>query len=147
MSDLDLFGGLDAGGDTFDAAAFEKFKERMKQAAAQLKALQKQEKRQKQTEDELIRILVKFIKTGKKRDILLLVIRLLEMNVPAGFIVSLLLISNPDIQQELKLNLLPAGDIDEKIEKDTNRDRFMTAEEACDYHLIDQVVEHMETKK
>ena len=35
----------------------------------------------------------------------------------------------------------------EKIEKDTDRDCFMTAQEACDYHLIDQVVEHMETKK
>ena len=35
----------------------------------------------------------------------------------------------------------------EKIEKDTDRDCFMTAQEACEYHLIDQVVEHMETKK
>jgi ATP-dependent Clp protease protease subunit len=32
----------------------------------------------------------------------------------------------------------------DKIEKDTDRDRFMTAEEARDYHLIDQVVEQME---
>lgn len=32
----------------------------------------------------------------------------------------------------------------EKIEKDTDRDRFMTAEEARDYHLIDHVVEQME---
>ena len=29
----------------------------------------------------------------------------------------------------------------EKIEKDTDRDRFMTAEEARDYRLIDQVIE------
>ncbi len=35
----------------------------------------------------------------------------------------------------------------EKIVKDTDRDCFMTAAEACDYHLIDQVVEHMDTKK
>ena len=40
---------------------------------------------------ELIKILLKFIKTGQKRDQLLLVSRLLEQNVPAGFIVSLLL--------------------------------------------------------
>ena len=32
----------------------------------------------------------------------------------------------------------------DKIEKDTDRDRFMTAEEARDYHLIDHVVEQME---
>jgi len=30
----------------------------------------------------------------------------------------------------------------EEIEKDTDRDRFMTAEEACQYGLIDEVIEH-----
>lgn len=35
----------------------------------------------------------------------------------------------------------------EKIEKDTDRDRFMSAEEARDYGLIDQVIEHIETPK
>ena len=32
----------------------------------------------------------------------------------------------------------------EKIEQDTDRDRFMSAEEARDYKLVDQVIEHME---
>ena len=32
----------------------------------------------------------------------------------------------------------------EKIEKDTDRDRFMSAEEALDYGLIDRVIEHVE---
>jgi ATP-dependent Clp protease protease subunit len=32
----------------------------------------------------------------------------------------------------------------EKIEKDTDRDRFMSAEEAMEYGLIDQVIEHMD---
>ena len=31
----------------------------------------------------------------------------------------------------------------EQIERDTDRDRFMSAEEAMDYKLIDQVIEHM----
>ena len=31
----------------------------------------------------------------------------------------------------------------EKIEKDTDRDRFMSAEEAAEYHLVDKVIEHM----
>lgn len=35
----------------------------------------------------------------------------------------------------------------ETIEKDTDRDRFMTAVEAMEYHLIDKVVEHMDPKK
>ncbi len=34
----------------------------------------------------------------------------------------------------------------EKIEKDTDRDRFMTAEEAREYRLIDHVIEHMDGK-
>ncbi len=32
----------------------------------------------------------------------------------------------------------------EKIEQDTDRDRFMTAEEALEYGLIDAVIEHIE---
>ena len=31
----------------------------------------------------------------------------------------------------------------DKIEKDTDRDRFMSAEEAQEYALIDRVIEHM----
>jgi ATP-dependent Clp protease protease subunit len=32
----------------------------------------------------------------------------------------------------------------EKIEQDTDRDRFMSAEEAVEYRLVDKVVEHMQ---
>lgn len=35
----------------------------------------------------------------------------------------------------------------EKIEKDTDRDHFMTAQEAKEYRLIDHVIEHMESAK
>jgi ATP-dependent Clp protease protease subunit len=34
----------------------------------------------------------------------------------------------------------------DKIEKDTDRDRFMTAEEAREYRLIDKVVAHIDAK-
>jgi len=34
----------------------------------------------------------------------------------------------------------------EKIEQDTDRDRFMTADEACEYGLVDRVISHMEAK-
>jgi ATP-dependent Clp protease, protease subunit len=34
----------------------------------------------------------------------------------------------------------------DKIEQDTDRDRFMTAEESRDYKLIDEVIEHMQLK-
>jgi len=35
----------------------------------------------------------------------------------------------------------------EKVERDTDRDRFMSADEAMEYGLIDQVIEHMELPK
>jgi ATP-dependent Clp protease protease subunit len=34
----------------------------------------------------------------------------------------------------------------EQIERDTDRDRFMAAEEALEYRLIDRVIEHMESR-
>ena len=114
MSDLDSFFGADDRGEAMDPAAFERFKERMAAAAAQLKALQKQEQKQKKKEDELIKILLRFIQTGTKRDIMVLVARLLEQNIPAAFIVSILLINNEDIQKELGIKLLPPGAIEEE---------------------------------
>jgi len=129
MADLEsLFGGEDRG-EAMDPAAFERFKERMAAAAAQLVALQMQEKKQKKKEDELVKILLKFIQTGQKRDVMILVSRLLEMNIPAAFIVSILLISNEDIQKELGLKLLPGGRIEEeKIKTLTLPDHYLNGE-------------------
>ena len=42
-----------------------------------------------------------------------------------------------------KILLKHTGQPLEKIEQDTDRDRFMSAEEACEYHLIDEVIEQM----
>ena len=51
------------------------------------------------------------------------------------------------IKQRLNEILLKhTGQALEKIEADTDRDRFMTAVEAMEYKLIDKVIEHMETK-
>ena len=107
MSDFESFSGFDSGANAMDPAAFEKFKERMAAAAAQLKAMQIGEQKARKTEDELVKILRKFIQTGTKTEILMLVVKLLEDNVPAGFIVSILLISNPQMQQELGIQMLP----------------------------------------
>ncbi|MGL4943285.1 MAG: ATP-dependent Clp endopeptidase proteolytic subunit ClpP [Thermoguttaceae bacterium] len=35
----------------------------------------------------------------------------------------------------------------DKIQQDTDRDRFMSADEACEYRLIDQVIEHAPATK
>ena len=51
------------------------------------------------------------------------------------------------IKQKLNNILLRhTGHPIDKIEQDTDRDRFMSADEAMDYGLIDRVVEHMEAK-
>jgi len=51
------------------------------------------------------------------------------------------------VKQRLNAILLKhTGHPLEKIEQDTDRDRFMSAPEAMEYRLIDQVIEHMEVK-
>ncbi|MBT6055434.1 MAG: ATP-dependent Clp protease proteolytic subunit, partial [Planctomycetaceae bacterium] len=44
-----------------------------------------------------------------------------------------------------KILLKHTGQPLEKIEADTDRDRFMSADEACEYHLIDEVIEQIPT--
>src|SRR5437868_14889179 len=49
-----------------------------------------------------------------------------------------------NIKQRLNTILLKhTGHPLEKIEQDTDRDRFMSAEEAAEYRLVDRVIEHM----
>lgn len=107
MGDMESFGGMDSGGEAHDPASFERFKQRMKAASQQIQAQQKQEKKQKKSEDELIKILVRFIRSGASNEILQLVTRLLEQNTPAGFVLSLLMIAYSDIQKEMGVLLLP----------------------------------------
>jgi ATP-dependent Clp protease protease subunit len=49
-----------------------------------------------------------------------------------------------NVKQKLNAILLRhTGHPLEKIEQDTDRDRFMSAQEALDYRLIDEVIERM----
>jgi ATP-dependent Clp protease protease subunit len=51
------------------------------------------------------------------------------------------------VKQKLNQILLKhTGHPLDQIEKDTDRDRFMSAEEALEYRLVDRVIEHMEAK-
>jgi len=52
------------------------------------------------------------------------------------------------IKQKMNEILLKhTGQSLEKIEADTDRDCFMSAEEATEYRLIDKVIEHMDVAK
>jgi len=97
---LEDFIGMEQNG-AMDAAAFERFQERVKVAAAHIQAIRKEEKKRKKKEDELIKILLKFIKSSDKKDLVLLISRVLERNVPANFILAIILLGNEEIQREI----------------------------------------------
>lgn len=107
---LEDFIGIDRG-DAMDSQAFEKFQERMRAAAAQIQAIKKEERKQKKKEAELIKILLRFIKTSHKKDLVLLISRVLEKNIPANFVLAVVLLGNEDIQKEVGRFLAPITDI------------------------------------
>lgn len=88
-------------GEGMSEAAFEALRERMAAAAAQIAQIKKEEGKQKKKEEELLKILVKFVKTSSKTDLVLLISRVLEQNIPANFILSIIVLSNPEIHLEV----------------------------------------------
>lgn len=107
---LDSFIGLDQG-DGMSESAFEVFKERMKAAAAQIAAIKREEGKQKKKEEELLKILLKFVKSSSKKDLTLLISRVLEQNIPANFILAIILLGNDDIQAQVgKYLMLQSGE-------------------------------------
>ena len=101
MSDLEFFNPSE-GGESYDPAAFERFKEKIRKNAAFIAALRKGEQKQKQKEDRLAKILLKFIQSNQRSGILMLAAKLLEQNIPASFILSVILLGNEEVQLELK---------------------------------------------
>jgi hypothetical protein len=97
---LEQFFGFDAG-EGMDEKAFEIFKEKMKAAAAQIAAIKKEEGKQKKKEEELLKILLKFVKTSQKKELVLLISRALEQNIPANFILAIILLGNEEIEREV----------------------------------------------
>lgn len=101
MSDLDFFN-PSGGSESYDPAAFERFKEQIKKNAAFIAAARKGEQKQKQKEDRLAKILLQFIQRNQKSGILLLAARMLEENIPASFVLSVILLGNDELAEELK---------------------------------------------
>ncbi|MEK9132338.1 MAG: hypothetical protein AAB606_01335, partial [Patescibacteria group bacterium] len=65
-------------------------------------AARKGEQKQKVKEDRLAKILLKFIQSNQKSTILMLAARLLEENIPASFILSIIILGNEEVQKEIK---------------------------------------------
>lgn len=94
---LENFFGLE-GGEPMSESAFEAFKERMQEAWSQIAAIKKEEQKQKQKEDDLLKILMAFVKNSQKNDLTLLISRALEQNLPAGFILSMIMLENEELK-------------------------------------------------
>ncbi len=94
---LENFFGLE-GGEPMSEAAFEAFKERMQEAWAQIAAIKKEEQKQKQKEDDLLKFLMAFVKNSQKNELTLLISRALEQNLPAGFILSIIMLENEELK-------------------------------------------------
>lgn len=87
-------------------SSLEELKEKMKAAAAQIAAIKKEEGKQKKKEDELIAILFYFIKNSSKKDLTSKISKVLAQNIPARFVLAVILLGNKEIQRALKKELL-----------------------------------------
>lgn len=117
MNDFEGFAGAEQTGEV-DAAAFEKFKERIKAANTQIKAAKVQEQKKREKESKLVAILIQFVKKNQKKDIMQLIARLLEENVPPLFILSIVMLGNEDLVKEMEgeqNKQIEAGESDSQV--------------------------------
>lgn len=99
---LESFFGLDTqGGAPGSAESREAFQEMMRESAKAAAAIGAHQAVQKKQEDKLAKILIRLMKDPKKADIVFLVIKLLQENVPGAFILAMLTIVDPELEQEL----------------------------------------------
>ncbi len=99
---LESFFGLEEGESSGGVEANEKFREQMRKNAKAIKAMTGHQQRQKKKEDRLAKILVKFMQDQTKGDLVFLVVKLLQANVPGAFILAILSIASGDLERELK---------------------------------------------
>lgn len=104
MNNLEFFQPSE-GGEAYDPAAFERFKQQMQRNAAFIAAAKQSEQKQKKKEDRLAAILLKFIQGNQKSAILMLAAKLLEENIPASVILSIIILGNEEVQRELKAEI------------------------------------------
>jgi hypothetical protein len=110
LSDLETFSAYESSNQGSSPESFRLFQERMKVASAQIQAIRAGEQKQKKKEDELARILSEFIKTlqsdSDHAGFIVHITKLLALNLPAAFILSLIIINFPRLQEQTGLKLL-----------------------------------------
>ncbi len=102
MSDFESFAGMEDGeGGGVSAEAIEHLREQMRKASAAIKAIKKEEKQRKKKENNLVEILLQLIKGGgTSQGMLALIIQLLKENIPAAFILALIVIGREDVKKQ-----------------------------------------------
>lgn len=128
MSDFEFFQPGE-GSESYDPAAFERFREQMKKSAAQMAAAQKSEQRQKEKEDRLARILMKFIQSNQKSALLMLAAKLLKENIPASFVLAVILLGDDEIKEQIKkeVNLTALPEPEERGQESAPAGEFSLA--------------------
>jgi hypothetical protein len=101
---IDSFVGFDSADGSVSPEQAREYKKRMAKNKKQIAAAQKQEKKQKKKEDKLYLILLKFIRENKRSDVTLLVARCLEQNIPAVFVLAIIMLGNDDLQKEFDIH-------------------------------------------
>ncbi|MFA5855059.1 MAG: hypothetical protein WC846_02075 [Candidatus Gracilibacteria bacterium] len=100
---LESFFGLDtdkpAGTESSEA-----FQEAMRESARAAAAIGAHQTAQKGKEDKLAKVLVRYMHDPAKSDVVFLVIKLLQENVPGAFILAVLSIADPEMELELRAN-------------------------------------------
>ena len=102
MAEFESFSTSESVNQGSNPESFRLFQERMKAAAAQIKAIKAGERKQKKKEDDLVNILSEFIKSHQSQkenvDFLFHISKLLSFNCPAAFILGGLLLNFPELQ-------------------------------------------------
>ena len=98
---LESFFGMEDSESSGSAEASEKFQEQMRKNAAAIKAMTAHQQQQQQQEDKLAKLLIKLLQDKAYADLVFLIIKLLEENVPGAFIVSILTLINSEMEKEL----------------------------------------------
>ena len=106
MSGFESFSAPESTAQGNSAESFRLFQERVKVASAQIQAIRKTESKQKKKEDDLAKILTDFIKSSQDDQLIEYLTKLLAINMPAVFILSLIFINFPEIQEKAGLKLL-----------------------------------------
>lgn len=98
---LESFFGLDTEGGAASPESREQFQEQMRESARAIKNMTGNQAAQKKKEDKLAQLLIRFMKDPAKADLVFLVVKLLQENVPGMFILVMLSIADPEMEKEI----------------------------------------------